>query len=590
MSTAWVMSKVGAVLTRKLEADAFLVYHLSAQFPGPTTPRDFVTLLLTSSFALSEPQAVAGAVEKEKADDLRETPRHFMVVSRPCQHSECPPRDGFIRGQYESVEFIREIPRSKPRNSVSVTDLTERKRDSFARDKASILKNGEITMQGNSEDLLFQKKQSPVGIESGLRDGRQRGKTISFAGSRGASAKGERLDTPQTDDEDESNPVEWTMITRSDPGGSVPRFMVERGTPGSIVADASKFLDWACKRGDFGEKEKAIGRGDDQPPKSDERDGLVAYSTNGHLAGLDNVAGTLAQTNTPPTEKEPAVQDEKLVLENQSGGLMTSVANVAYSSLENYAPQAIVNRLPSHQQHPSVSSVAVTNKDAATPDDLVSAERTPSASSMTSVGSFASAEDHFDDAKSVDSRGKSITSKDDMTPHEKELAKLIERKKQLNEKLAKAREKETKDKEELTLKEEERVRKAEEKHAREIAKQEDRYKKEIGKLEAKRQKEAAKDLERKKKVADKDEKMRLTREKEAIKEELEMVSKERDILKEQVGALQKENTSLVVKMGKMESGKDVLRELKAELNGSPSRSRSSSVMKGEQMEVEGSAQ
>jgi len=46
-------------------------------------------------------------------------------------------------------------------------------------------------------------------------------------------------------DERESNPVEWIMLTRSDPGGSVPRFLVERGTPGSIVTDAGKFLDWA---------------------------------------------------------------------------------------------------------------------------------------------------------------------------------------------------------------------------------------------------------------------------------------------------------------------------------------------------------
>ncbi len=44
----------------------------------------------------------------------------------------------------------------------------------------------------------------------------------------------------------ESNLVEWIMITRSDPGGGIPRFMVERGTPGSIASDAVKFLDWAA--------------------------------------------------------------------------------------------------------------------------------------------------------------------------------------------------------------------------------------------------------------------------------------------------------------------------------------------------------
>ena len=91
-----------------------------------------------------------------------------MVISKPCDHPDCPPRDGFVRGQYESIEFVQEIP----------------------------LKPEEFpTLEG--EELV--------------------------------------------------NPVEWIMITRSDPGGSVPRFMVERGTPSSIVADASRFLDWACR-------------------------------------------------------------------------------------------------------------------------------------------------------------------------------------------------------------------------------------------------------------------------------------------------------------------------------------------------------
>lgn len=44
----------------------------------------------------------------------------------------------------------------------------------------------------------------------------------------------------------EQNSVEWIMITRSDPGGSVPRWMVERGTPSGIIKDAERFLDWAA--------------------------------------------------------------------------------------------------------------------------------------------------------------------------------------------------------------------------------------------------------------------------------------------------------------------------------------------------------
>ena len=85
-----------------------------------------------------------------------------------------------------------------------------------------------------SHDIVATSSETNLSVPAG----RQRGKTISFSQSKG-------WDEQEADDA-ESNPVEWIMLTRSDPGGSVPRFMVERGTPSSIVADASKFLDWAC--------------------------------------------------------------------------------------------------------------------------------------------------------------------------------------------------------------------------------------------------------------------------------------------------------------------------------------------------------
>ncbi len=75
------------------------VYRLSAQFPGPTTPRDFVTLLVTSSKALQQHG------NAHRSPDL--APRHYMIISKPCNHPETQPQNGFIRGQYESVEFIR---------------------------------------------------------------------------------------------------------------------------------------------------------------------------------------------------------------------------------------------------------------------------------------------------------------------------------------------------------------------------------------------------------------------------------------------------------------------------------------------------
>ena len=206
------------------------VYHLSAQFPGPSAPRDFVTLLLTSDAALEE-----GA------------PRHYMVISKPCEHPDHPTKSGLVRGSYESIEFIREIPREK--KSASATDLT--KSESSA---AKLEHNQDADAAGAV---------SPTG--------RSRGKTISFAESRGHSAKGESIDLRDgkgdTDDA-EPNPVEWIMISRSDPGGSVPRFLVERGTPAGIVSDASKFLDWACKREPSNSTESSEDKSEEETPKA----------------------------------------------------------------------------------------------------------------------------------------------------------------------------------------------------------------------------------------------------------------------------------------------------------------------------------
>lgn len=578
------------------------VYHLSAQFPGPTTPRDFVTLLLTSSSALSEPAperpaSPASGGTKPTSARFSESPRHFMVISRPCIHPECPPRDGFIRGQYESVEFIREIPKKPKKMSSSMTDLPRSAYDGEGLlEKDVLLRKAQQVTQGSQEHLPDGDKLSPAAAEDILREGRKRGKTISFAQSRGSSAKGETMDNPHAQEEDETNPVEWIMITRSDPGGSVPRFMVERGTPGSIVADASKFLDWACKKEHPEDEVEALEKGDTEHINGKKREELEAYETNGHLAGLDSSEDIKPPETAVP---EPAIPDTSLPAQPEShpGGLLASVAGAAYAGLETYVPQAVIDRLPHHQQTPSGASstaglpessltASILSNDTKGTKDTDGAPLSPIVSSTSSITSFASAEDHFDgedeiqSTNSITSNSKSSNSKDAsaLSPHEKELAKLQDRKRQLNEKLAKAREKQLKDKEDLTSKEELAIKKAEEKHQKEVQKQEEKYKKEIAKLEAKREKEAAKLAEQKRKAEDKDEKVRLGREKEEVRQELDVVKKERDILQEQVGALQRENTSLVVRLGKFEEGKDLLREVKSGLEAG--RSRSSSLRRG----------
>ena len=463
-----------------------------------------------------------------------------MIVSKPCIHPECPPRDGYVRGQYESVEFVREI-RRKPRRSASTADLRKLERETH---------EGKTTTPSSSWK------------DQQMREARGRSHTVSFAEPRRANAKGEHAESNfgDTDDDAESNPVEWIMIARSDPGGSVPRFMVERGTPGSIVTDASKFLDWACKK----EHDLPANEAQNTTPSnlnSSTTEDLEAYRTNGHLAGLDEST----------TDDEPLSQTlpEHEVVQQ---GLLASIASMAKASVESYAPQVIVDQL--HADQP----VAVTEQETTTFDEVKATDDTSTVSSMT----FASAEEGYED----DGSAKSLSStkspeSPDQSRHEKELAKLQDRKKALDDKLAKSREKELKDKEELTSKEEDRLRKAEEKHKREVEKQESRYKKEVAKLEAKRAKETAKEEARKRKELDKDEKARLAREKEELKQELEVTKQERDIFHDQVGALQRENTLLVARLGRLADGRSVLKEVRSESN-SGSRSRSGSIRRSKE--------
>ena len=513
-----------------------------------------------------------------------------MVVSKPCIHPDCPERPGFIRGHYESVEFIREIP-MKPKRSLSSTDLLNHKNTSAispSLEKAALLRNAEHGRKGGvGQDL------GASADDSMLAESRARGRTISFAGSRGAKAKGEAMDNPEDFDEaSEENPVEWIMVTRSDPGGSVPRFMVERGTPAGIVGDASKFLDWACKKEhpDLDDEADSAGAHTNYARTNHERaSNFGALQTDGRLAGLDG-ASDMPDFTSSHADGTIVQPDPESLGQAQAGGLLSSVTNAAYAGIEGYAPQVVIDHLPSHSQPGSTSNSASNLHQTATPNGTRDAE-TSSITSDSTIGSFASAENGLDDSqslKSTTSRTASSNVKDSpSTQHEKELAKLNARKDALNSKLSKIREKEMKDKEELTSKEEERIRKAEEKHAREVQKQEEKFKREVAKLEDKRKKEVAREEEKKKKALDKDEKARLAREKEEVKQQLEVVSKERDILKDQVGALQKENTALVARIGKLGEGRDVLREVQDEVVGS--RSRSGSLRREKAVGVEATA-
>ncbi|KAL4974465.1 hypothetical protein BDW66DRAFT_139880 [Aspergillus desertorum] len=227
------------------------VYHVSASFPRPTTSRDFVVMIVTWD---------EGFVESERADgnEIRREGREgrsWMMVSKPIEHPDAPEGEEYIRGQYESVEMIREILMDK--------------------------------------------------------------------------------DGSDADAESEPNPVEWTMVTRSDPGGSIPRWMVEKGTPKSICTDAAKFLEWASQDSESSSKTREQA----QSPA-----GSKASPVYGTAAGA--VVGDLSDTDS---SLEFEYEQE------EHHGLIASVSHLLNAGLERYAPQAVLDYIPAHSRQSSSS-------------------------------------------------------------------------------------------------------------------------------------------------------------------------------------------------------------------------------------------
>jgi len=518
------------------------VYQLSAQFPGPTTPRDFVTMFLTSDQALAD-----------HSGGKNEVPRHFMVISKPCTHPDTAPRDGYIRGQYESVEFIREIPLNKgPRKSFSSPNLTTQ---GHTRNRSSTLGKEAILRNAikNSNSNLSEAEAEGNKIEPAA-EGRARGKTISFDTSK--SDIGDSISNEAHEEDDgEGNPVEWIMITRSDPGGSVPRFMVERGTPAGIVSDASKFLNWACAKDieDFeSDDDEAIeGTQDETAHKHHQHNhenDLHNFQTNGHLAGLEEDSKSTDNRGTSDqnqTEKSTATDDGYY-------SMAIGAAGAAGAFVASHTPAIISDRFPG-QPEPEATQ---------TENPTLRRESLSSMSSESSFRSFASALETTED----DPFGELSPETRAETIKHKELQKLEEKKRKLDEKLRKARERDGSKKSEDSVKEDELIRKAEERHEREVKKQEEKYKRELEKLTRKREKEERKNEDKKKKAADKDERTRLLRELDEVKAEVGVLKKEKEILRSQVGDLQAENTALAAKIGKLGAqGEGVLREVRQEV-------------------------
>ena len=434
------------------------VYQLSAQFPGPTTPREFIPLLITSDNAMSDSSAA------QSSDGQKHIPRSHMILSKPITHPDAPERSGYIRGKYESVELIREIPLSK------------------------------VKPDGDS-----------------------------------------------TNDTSELNPVEWIMITRSDPGGGIPRFMVDRGTPSSMLGDVHKWLDWATT---LNEVEEAVKTEAAEKSTSEVQDKTTATAP--AVVASDGPSDVKATTPAPAhaTKQKAAAEPAS---QQQQDGVVSHLTQALEIGIDNYAPAMV-----SSYMH---------NRTDSTPTTLADIEDDSSSTSSSSAASFMSAEEirrqsivEVDEAipKSTDSPAAASTSQislDDTaslealkaqrtpTHHEKEVLKLAKQREKLDRKLAKKREDETA---RLRRAESgEQQEKAKERHDREVKKSEEKHARELAKIESRKERELRKAEEKRAKRDERDVVSRVSRERDQFREEAELLRRQVGILHEQLGDLQR---------------------------------------------------
>lgn len=464
------------------------VWLLSAQFPGPTTPRDFVTLLLTSS-----------------SDDSKKgkVPRQFMVVSKPCNHPDCQPRSGYIRGCYESVEIIREVPTEGPIRRV--------------RSSVDLRREDIKPPSQQSKDIVSRSAAGRAAVEPEQNLARSMSELLprDADDDSGVDIPGMKTDMA----------VEWIMITRSDPGGSVPRFMVEKGTPGGIVNDAGRFLNWL-------ELKKA----DDFQDSGDNNFKEEAMQS-------ERVIDTSAEKGQTPPELTAQKKTNNAAVQEQvpPSGLYSMITGVLGA-----ASSAVAARLPNFPYPPGTETDPENTTEVSDTESEDSFASAPEPEEPTSLGERIISGGDLTSLHS--SKSEESATKASATQHEKQLKKLVERYRKLEEKMARQQERSLQGKQHQGN---DGLAKLKEKHEKEVARQEENYRKEMRKLEEKRLKEERKAEERRKKEAEKEAKNNLTLELERTRVERDMALKQIDILKEQVGELQAQNTKLVANLGKL---------------------------------------
>jgi hypothetical protein len=493
---------------------------------------------------------------EEKTDRRTRTPRQFMIVSRPCDHPDCPPRPGFIRGTYESVELIREVPVEKPLRRVrSSIDLS---RDEL---------KGALDGEHLSKEAVLRAAKRAVGEEA---ESEGEGKTVSFNLS---------------DEGDTEMAIEWLMVTRSDPGGSVPRFMVEKGTPGGIINDAGKFMRWLSSQ-----------TMDDltKPPVTDAEGAEEQKTKPTGASPVEERPRQLPAHTSAEDYRFNETEDQEGPSASNSGiyGMFTSALGMATSVVASgvaaFAPSSRATDSDMSDAESDISEASFASAEEGSTSQrhtsLPNGNNTEpiSAADNTSIRSahstLSETPSHSLSREPTQTTGFSQA----QAQHEKELTKLQQRMVKAQEKIQRAQArraakhnnngtsngngngdtsdattatKDTTNKEKEKEKEDQALAKLREKHAREVARQEEKYQRELQRLADKRAAEERKAAERQKKAAEREEKANLAMELERVKAERDVARKEVIMLSERVGELQGQNTMLVARLGK--AGVDV---------------------------------
>lgn len=419
-----------------------------------------------------------------KTDDINSL-RQYVVVSKPCVHDECPSRQGIIRGTYESVEIIREVPLDHvpSKRSLSSTDL---------------LSPGD-------------KRTTP------------------------AMPTGTSEQLPQRT----ATAVEWLMVTRSDPGGSVPRFMIEKGTPPGICGDAGKFLQWVRA----GTLQEAGETSDETAKKAGATDGSVEPG-----------AASSAKANTAGSAADPTAADQSAEAGNTAD--WAPISNGLYGIISGVFGTA-ASIVSTGLQHGMPGS---TSQDGSSKDSLssghVPGEDPGEDSDASSVNSFSSALEKrlTGDAQNGSSiTGSQSEESKSMTNQsgDKDYRRLQEKRAKLDKKLAEMQERMQAKLQGDKEKDEAAMTKMKERFDKEVEKHEAKYQRDMKKLEDKKLQEARKVERKRAKTLEREEKATMSLELERVRAERDMGAKQIKLLENQVRDLQASNTMLAAKLGKM---------------------------------------